>query len=264
MSERLEMKQKLSLISTLHYVRLGYRGLLFLCMLIVWILNPFYHDKSFEQIIDHFSVLTLIIWCVFAVEMIVRLFPSPTESMGCQKQFAKEYREVKGSIPNRKKNNKGIWLVVISWVLLNGIIIGLNKLGLYSEGVLLLVAMFYSVCDMICILFFCPFQTFMMKNRCCTTCRIYNWDFLMMVTPLIFIQSLYTRSLVILALCIFIRWELTAYFAPYRFSDECNESLHCVNCKEKLCSHKKQLKYFWKKELSKIPYEDIKKYFNRN
>ena len=62
-----------------------------------------------------------------------------------------------------------------------------NGFDIIDEGVLWLVCLFYGVCDMICILFFCPFQSWFLKNKCCCTCRIYNWDYAMMFTPLFFI-----------------------------------------------------------------------------
>lgn len=77
---------------------------------------------------------------------------------------------------------------------------------LIDEGILLLISLFYSVYDMICILFFCPFQTWFMKNKCCTICRIYNWDFTMMFTPFIFVLGMYTWSLLFIALALFITW----------------------------------------------------------
>ena len=104
---------------------------------------------------------------------------------------------------------------------------------------------------MICILFFCPFQTWMMHNRCCGTCRIYNWDFAMMFTPLVFIMvtnndgvisfNPFAIILVVTSLALLLKWEITYRLYPERFSDHTNKSLRCENCKEKLCMHKRQL-----------------------
>lgn len=235
----------------MHYLRLVYRGSLFIWALVMWILNPQYHTMRFDEGKAIYDFLFIVIWFVFAAEMISRFFPSYTESMGCQKQFARNYKPT-GKEPDIKKLNKGVIAVIISWVLLNGAIAGLHALKIISDGILILVTLFYSVCDMICILFFCPFQTLMMKNRCCTTCRIYNWDFLMMFTPCIFIPSIYTWSLVLLALALFIRWEVTFKLHPERFTDDSNESVKCINCKEKLCAHKKQLAVFWKYEHDRL------------
>ena len=120
-------------------------------------------------------------------------------------------------------------------------------MNIIDEGILVLICLAYSICDMICILWFCPFETWFMRNRCCCTCRIYNWDFAMMCTPLIFIKSTYTGSLVILSLIILIKWEITYRLYPERFSTQTNQSLSCAMCEEKLCQHKTQLKSLWNK-----------------
>ena len=108
----------------------------------------------------------------------------------------------------------------------------------------MLISLAFSVCDMICILFFCPFQTWFMKNKCCTACRIYNWDYAMMFTPLFFVNNLFFKSLLFVALALFIRWEMVFYFHPEYFSENTNGCLNCSNCTEKLCVHKKQILQF--------------------
>jgi hypothetical protein len=194
-----------------------------------------------------------IIWALYFLEMVIRFIPSSMESMGCQKQFEINY------IPNESKKEvlftkkpKTTRLVLLSWIILNSIIGILYFTKVFDKGILLLISFAYGVCDMICILFFCPFQTWIMKNKCCTTCRIYNWDFAMMFTPLVFIPSLYTYSLLGGALILLLRWEIAYRRHPERFSTATNKCLDCSRCEEKLCSHKKQLKGFLKKYKSKF------------
>ena len=115
-----------------------------------------------------------------------------------------------------------------------------------DDGIMLLLCSAYSVCDMICILFFCPFQSWFLKNKCCCTCRIYNWDYAMMFTPLFFVRRAYAWSLLLLSVLLLIRWEITFYRHPERFSEKTNRYLDCSNCSEKLCRHKKQLRTLWK------------------
>ena len=79
-----------------------------------------------------------------------------------------------------------------------------------------------------------------MKNKCCSACRIYNWDYAMMFTPLFFIPRHYSWSLLALSVALLIRWEITFYLHPERFSEKTNDYLRCANCTEKLCAHKKQ------------------------
>ena len=80
----------------------------------------------------------------------------------------------------------------------------------------------------------------------------------MMFTPLLFIPSLYTWSLLGLALVLLVIWEGIYHRHPERFYEQTNESLKCVNCPEKLCHHKKQLRSFLKKRKIELS-EELKK-----
>lgn len=233
-------KKRISLISGMHYLKLITRSLLFLTVLVFYIL-----DKT--SVLTGFVPLPIAVWVFFVVEMIFRFFPSRVESMGCQKQFKRNYEPTDGAQAPENQSWKITALVAAVWLLLNGAIGLLYFLKLLDVGLLILIALAFSVCDIICILFFCPFQTWFMKNRCCATCRIYNWDFAMMFTPLVFIPSLYTYSLLGCALILLLRWEITYKIYPERFSTKTNKCLDCSRCKEKLCSHKTQLRSFIKK-----------------
>jgi len=235
------MSKKTSKISILHLIKLILRSLLFVTVLVFDIL-----DRT--EVLTQNAILPIIVWIFFFVEMLLRFFPSKLESMGSQKQFARNYEPKGENIKPTNQSWKVTALVAVIWLALNAVIGTLYYCGIIDRAILILIAIFYSVCDIICILFFCPFQTWFMKNRCCGTCRIYNWDFLMMCTPLIFIDSWYTRSLTLLAAVLFIKWEVTAFLHPERFCTDANHALSCAECEEKLCHHKTQLLNFWKKE----------------
>ncbi|MBR4880928.1 MAG: hypothetical protein IKU19_03280 [Clostridia bacterium] len=198
------------------------------------------------------AILPVIVWVFFIGAMCQRFFPSRLESMGCQKQFKRNYESKGEGIVPANQSWKRTALVAAVWFALNGLWGILYYLGVFDKGILMLISVAYSVCDIICILFFCPFQTWFMKNRCCTTCRIYNWDFAMMFTPLVFIPSIYTYSLLGFAVALLLRWEITYKLHPERFSTETNKCLDCSRCEEKLCSHKKQLQGFIKKNRSRF------------
>lgn len=233
-------RTKISVISGLHLIKLILRALLFVAVLVFYIL-----DKT--DVLKEFYPLLIIVWVFFVLEMLMRFFPSRLESMGCQKQFKRNYKPIEGAEQPINQSWKRTALVALVWLALNGVIGLLYLTSLIDRGILVLIAIGFSVCDIICILFFCPFQTWFMKNRCCTTCRIYNWDFAMMFTPLVFIPTLYTYSLLGCALLLLLRWEITYRLHPERFSTATNHCLDCANCQEKLCSHKKQLRLFLKK-----------------
>ena len=239
------MNKKLTPVSTWHYIRLVCRSVLFITVLVTYIISRMNGGSTILDIIETAPVLLIIVWSIFMIEMIFRFFPSKLESPGCQKQFRCNYVPTGNTNPVVHDNNATV-LVAIVWILLNGAIGWLFMLNAIDEGILLLVSLAYSVCDMICILFFCPFQTWFLKNKCCVSCRIYNWDYAMMFTPLFFVRKIYTWSLLVAAVALMIRWEITVYRFPERFSENTNAYLNCNNCTEKLCSHKKQLKSLWK------------------
>ena len=243
-------RRKLSKTSALHYAKLVGRSLIFWAALAAYIINMVQGTPDPEHLFAHIPVnpaLMKFIWIVFMLEMFLRFFPASIESMGCQKVFKKNYRPT-GTVelPVKLDTWKGIFISAAAWFALNGLIGVLFFMGWIDEGILLLISLAYSVCDMICILFFCPFQTWFMKNRCCTTCRIYNWDFAMMFTPFIFIPDPYTWSLLGVSLLLLLVWEVTVHRHPERFTEIANASMSCANCTEKLCHHKTQLRSFIK------------------
>ena len=143
------------------------------------------------------------------------------------------------------QDNNATMLVALIWICFNGVFGLLHMLGIFDDGIMILIASAYSVCDMICILFFCPFHSWFLKNKCCSACRIYNWDYAMMFTPLFFVRRAYAWSLFLLSLVLLLRWEITFFRHPERFSENTNDYLKCANCSEKLCTHKKQLHRLW-------------------
>ncbi len=245
-------KRKWSRISKLHFAKLFLRSGLFLATLAAYIVNRLTENRPFVEEIGKLPVILFVVWGLFALEMVLRFFPSKFESMGCQKQFAKNYEPIEGSdLKNDIHSPKKTLIVALFWFLLNAPIALLYFLGVIDSGILVLIGLLYGVFDMICILFFCPFETWFLKNKCCVGCRIYNWDYAMMFTPFLLIPSLFTWSLCALAIGILLKWEIIHYKYPERFSEKTNACLSCDRCEEKLCHHKRQLenliREYWKK-----------------
>jgi len=182
-------------------------------------------------------------WLVLMIPMAQRLFPSRWESMGSQKPFAARCQS-SGRIPSHEeiqKADRGAGWVALVWIGFNAIILILWKLLALPKVYLLCLVGFYGVCDIICILFLCPFQLIWMKNRCCTTCRIYNWDYLMMCTPLVVLPNFYSLTLLGMSSALVVIWEVAYRRHPERFFESSNESLRCANCQEHLCAYKRKL-----------------------
>lgn len=238
-------KMKLTVVSTLHYVRLLYRSALFLSLLILYIRYRLSAGGEITDLIESRPAVLGILWLVFTIEMILRFFPSRYESPGSQKQFARNYIRT-GQTQIEIPDNNATLLVALIWICFNAVFGALYMAGIFDDGIMLLISSAYSVCDMICILFFCPFQSWFLKNKCCSACRIYNWDYAMIFTPLFFVRKTYSWSLLTMSVILLLRWEITFFLHPERYSEKTNGYLHCKNCTEKLCSHKKQLHRLWK------------------
>ena len=260
----------LSKVSILHYIKLLYRSALFIATLIIYIVNKINGYGIFELNKDNYKAVMSnplvyivfgVIWIVYVLEMVLRFVPSKIESPGCQKIFAQNYRPTGARNPMVQPTRKTI-LVALVWCAINApfvILYALDKFGIFplvDDGIMILLSLAYGICDMICILFFCPFQSWIMKNRCCSTCRIYNWDFIMMFTPMMFLIFSpfmpFAISLVMIAIVLFVVWEINVVRHPERFSDKTNKSIQCRYCNEKLCHHKKQLKGFIRKNSTKL------------
>lgn len=187
----------------------------------------------------------MLLWLAFVVTIIVRFIPDVVQNPGYQKIFGRyfvpsadfdeEYIRIKHRI---KHANKGAWKVLALWVVVNAVIGALYFTDIIDAAVLVIISAFFAVADVVCILYYCPFQHWFMKNRCCMNCRIYNWDFLMICTPLIFIKSWLSWSLVLISLLVFIRWEYAYKHYPERFFAATNNKLRCVSCSSKLCRRK--------------------------
>ena len=184
-----------------------------------------------------------LVWLTLMGAMALRLLPSRTESLGCQKEFAARFRPT-GSAPSQeeiRRADRGAFGVLALWAVFNLPFLWAYRAGLLDIRFMVCLAGFYGVCDIICILFFCPFQSWIMHNRCCTTCRIYDWDYLMMCTPLFLVPGIPAQSACILSGVIFLRWEITYLRRRERFFESANEALGCARCQGHLCRYKRAM-----------------------
>lgn len=255
------MKKSFSKIMKTHISKFIYRSALFLLCLIMYvaqrIINPNLVVRENIPLLVCFGLA----WLLVLIDMIIRLFPTSSESMGCQKKYKKNYiePEEKGDLKKSKTSPISVLLIALAWIGLNGLFGVLYFFKIFDQSILMLIGLAYSICDVICILFFCPFQTWFMKNKCCTTCRIYNWDYFMMCTPLIFVPNyrdmrlfdFIVLGLFLISILILAKWEITYAFKKERFVEATNDTLKCQNCKEKLCIHKPQLRRFLKRYRAK-------------
>lgn len=184
-----------------------------------------------------------VLWAIFMVMMLRHLFAPKTFTMALRKSKEKEYEEVPDYDRMQlyeyiHEQNIKAWQVMLIWLCINALWGILYLLRVLDDADLLMITVFYFLCDYICILIYCPFQSHVMKNKCCVNCRIYDWGHFMMFTPMLFIKNFFSWSLFFTACVVLIRWEMVYAKYPERFWSGSNRKLKCAVCKDKICRWK--------------------------
>lgn len=194
-----------------------------------------------QDFTGRFSILHAL-WFVWMVDMVLQVvYVKGHVPLGSQKLFLQRYVPVKGGFDGHllreyiRKRTRAAYQVFIIYGLGIAVLGLLKKMGILNDAWLLVICAAFYVCDLICVLFWCPFRI-LMKTRCCTECRIFNWDHLMMFSPLLFVDGFYAKSLLWMAIGVFLLWEYRIMAYPERFWEGANEALKCSNCTDKLCS----------------------------
>lgn len=183
-----------------------------------------------------------VLWVIWMIDMLPQIVSYPNNApVGSMKLFQRRFRPGKGDLNHEAlrqhiiHSTRRAYLIFAVWCAMLAVIGLCYHLGLFGKEVLFLICVFFYVCDLICVLVWCPFRL-TMGNRCCTTCRIFNWDHLMMFSPLIFMGGFYAVTLVIPAALAWLIWEVMVLMHPERFWDRTNAALRCASCTDKLCT----------------------------
>lgn len=187
-----------------------------------------------------FSVFHLL-WLIWFMDMVLQLVPCRNYlPLGSQKFLSECFKpllgfSVKSLMDYIRKCKKDTLKIALVWAALIFCIGALYFSGVIDSRALLLISILFYVCDLVCVLFWCPFRAWFMKNRCCTTCRIFNWDHMMMFSPLVFVPGFYTWSLCLGSFAVLIVWEVSFALHPERFWEGSNAALKCSSCTDRLC-----------------------------
>ena len=224
------------------FIRLGIFGAIF---------SIYIYDKQHlrELVVQPISMgicFMHVVWLIFMVMMLRHLFPGEMVTMALKKLKAKPKpaQEVGMELEMYRfiqDQNKKAWMVMLVWLIANSMWGLLYLFHVVDETDLVMLSVFYFVCDYICILFFCPFQTVIMKNKCCVNCRIFDWGHFMMFTPMLFIRNFFSCSLFFTSCVVLIHWEIKYIKYPEKFWENTNENLKCENCKDRTCKMKKKI-----------------------
>ena len=164
------MKNK-SEFRKLYIKRLIIRIVIFIIIVGIYICN----SNTFN-VVKGFNFVKMIsplhiLWLIWMIDMILQLCKVPKYwPLGSQKYWAHRY------LPDIKKINKkvikrhmdelnnGSIAVAIVWILLVSIIDILYLTNVISYQIVVLISTAFYVCDLICVLVWCPFKTFFMHK----------------------------------------------------------------------------------------------------
>ena len=184
-----------------------------------------------------------VLWITVFASMVAQLDPHSRLTAGCMKQYPARFDPVPGYDPAAlqlavQRQNRGAARVAAVWLAVSLIIGALYHRRVLSAADLVVLCALAYLCDLVCVLFFCPFQTFLMGNRCCVSCRIFAWGSWMMAAPLMCVPHWYSCSLFGMGLAVLAVWERRYARHPERFWEGSNRLLQCARCQEQLCRYK--------------------------
>ena len=222
------------------YTFLAIKGVVLIALIVCAVSAPQVLTGIFLHPILFFHVYHLF-WLAALLLILKRFVPSLNMKMTSGKIFAcnhapkdaiserqeEKYRETK------RQADKGALQSAVYWTIVVLAIGVLSFSGVFNTLWLFVVTWFFVFMDQFCITVWCPFKWFM-QSKCCNTCRINNWGYLMAFSPLIYAPSFWTYSIVVASAVLVVYWEYVYARHPERFYEETNRNLTCRSCKNRL------------------------------
>ena len=179
-----------------------------------------------------------ILWALTILILVKRMVPALNKKMTSGKIYGKNFsaadvdeEKVRHGFAKIKKTaDSGAARSALYWLLLLADMWLWRHVGILPDVWIYVIVIFFIFMDQFCITVFCPFK-WLIKNKCCNACRINNWGYLMAFSPLVFIPTFWTYSIVALSIINVVQWEVLYFLHPERFSDIYNANLRCRNCK---------------------------------
>ncbi len=221
-------------------LKLFIKGTITALILVLAICCPDILMRIFTHEIAFFKVYHLI-WLLAMVLIAKRLFPGLNKKISMGKIFDSHYAGITENNPAKQKRletyvrkvNAGAVKAAFYWLLAVLFVGILYYTGVMNRFWLTLTVVFFIFMDQFCVSVWCVFQ-WIIGTKCCNTCRINNWGYLMAFSTLIFLPSFWTYSILFLSALVVAQWEYLFYKYPERFYEVYNTNLQCRNC-EKPC-----------------------------
>lgn len=195
----------------------------------------------YDKYLNYFNNFIVPISLIFiALDALIVLIPIINKTTSSNKHLKKYYNVKidynKKVLHNqiKQQNRRALLIFIIYFGVLSIIGLAYLKFPIFKIEHLYIIFFAINFFDYFCILIWCPFRSLILKNRCCNTCRITNWDRFMKFYILIFIPNPLNLALVIIGIIIIVIWEYMHYRHPERFYSVSNKSLSCIVCDKQL------------------------------
>lgn len=213
----------------------------FLLMVVVAVL--YFTDSQLLEYPVHFfnKILPLhALWAFFVCFFTARLFGKKNGIIASNRKYSK-YNVIIADFNKEKlrdfveKNNVRALGIILLALVVNMPFWILYFYHVIDEKFLFCIFIVFFFLDIVCETLYCPMQKFILKNRCCNVCRIYSWNTILTISPLLVIPGFFSTSLMIIGLVDLIHFEIKYKRHPEYFWDGSNSVLRCVNCDMKMC-----------------------------
>ena len=160
----------MSIIRKRYFVRLFGRIVIFIACLFMCFKPQFYDILEGMNYFNGFHILHLL-WLIWVIDMALQIIPIKNKvALGSQKLFANRFQPIREKINYKalknyiKKTTASAYKVFIIWGLLIAIIGVIYYFNIINKTWLFMFSVFFYVCDLICVLIWCPFRL-IMKNK---------------------------------------------------------------------------------------------------
>lgn len=188
-----------------------------------------------------------LLWALAVFILIKRMIPRYNKKISSRKIFGRFYEEADRITPVRDEQlrrlkalaDRGALKSAFYWLLLLADMLLWRTVGMFNDTWIYITVLFFVFMDQFCVSVVCPFKL-LAKGKCCSTCRINNWGYIMAFSPLVFIPSFWTWSILAMSIIVVFQWEYLYWRHPRRFFETHNAALMCRNCAVE-CTERRKL-----------------------
>jgi hypothetical protein len=228
-------------------LKLAIKGFVLVLSLVLSLEAPNLLIRLFTFKILFFNVYH-VLWLAIVIILIKRMIPGLNRKISSGKIFKRKYVPGLERTPIRDeklrsyvaKMNRGALKTAVYWSVVILVAGWLYYLDLFGVTGLFIIVVFFVFMDQFCVSVWCPFE-WLIGNKCCNSCRINNWGYLMAFLPLIFLPSFWTYSVLLLSAAVASQWEYLFFRHPERFFEVYHAGLACRNCLDRCGSRKRHV-----------------------